>query len=93
MKVTDKAVEQFKKEMKESETPVSGIRIFTMKGCCGTSIFMKPAEKKDKCEFHININDVDFFIEPEANELVIKATIDYSDGKYKFENLKSSGCC
>ena len=93
MKVTDNAAEQFKKEMKESETPVSGVRIFTMKGCCGPSIFMKPAEKADKCDFCININDVDFFIEPDANELIRTATIDYEKGSYKFDNMKSSGKC
>ena len=92
MKVTERAAAQFKKEMKESKTPVSGVRLFTMKGCCGTSILISMAEKASKCDFSININDVDFFIEPEANEMIIKATIDYNDGEFKFENLKTSGC-
>ena len=93
MKVTEKASAQLKKLMKESELPVSAVRLTATKGCCGPAIQVSLAEKANYCDFCINIGDVDFFIEPEANELILRATIDYRDEQFTFEGLKKSGSC
>ncbi len=94
MKITEKATEELKRMLIESKTNASGIRIFEVQTCCSSSILFRPAEKAEHCDINIYLNDINLFIEPELNEKIRTANIDFSNGQFNFDgSSKSGGCC
>ena len=94
MKVTDNAIKQLQQELNQLDTPGSGIRIFTTSGCCGPSLQMNVSKLANSNDQIIVIDEVNFFIDPEAVILITSLTIDFINGRFKFDKgIKSTGCC
>ena len=97
MKLTDSALLQFKKLMDESENPKSGIRFFTVQGCCSPSLQMDIAENPGAGDLIVTMGEVDFFITPEADKMLSEITLDYNQDGFrtvKVKNeVKTGGCC
>jgi len=82
MKLTDNALAQFKQTIKEKENPASGIRFFTVMGCCSTLLQMEVAPSPKEGDVVVKIGEVDFFFTPDADKILSPLTIDYSDGNF-----------
>lgn len=94
MNITPIAIEELKKLLNNSETPVAGIRFFSEQGCCGPALHMSLVEKSSEGDKEILIDSVKFLIENSAEELLEGVTIDYSENGFKVEGMKNnSGCC
>ena len=80
MKLTDNALTQFKKMLEESDNLQSGIRFFTVPGCCSPSLQMDVAPSPKEGDVVVKMGEVDFFFTPDADKILSPLTIDYSDG-------------
>jgi len=93
MHVTPKAIKELRKILDNSENPGSGIRIFTQQGCCGPGIQMALAGSASSGDKVISIENIDFFIENEAEKMLEEVQLEHGAGGFKFEGLKSGGGC
>jgi Fe-S cluster assembly iron-binding protein IscA len=94
MKVTESALKQFKQSIDQNETPGSGIRLFTSQGCCGPSIQMSVVVNPGAGDKILTFGDVDFFVEPQAEQKLTDISIDYRDDSFKLDGMKkASSCC
>lgn len=82
MKLTDSALAQFKQVLKENENPASGVRFFTVKGCCSPLLQMEVSPLPKKGDVVLKIGEVDFFLTQEADKILTPLTIDFSDGSF-----------
>ena len=94
MKVTPKALEELAKALENGGSTLSGIRIFSQEGCCGPGIQMVIADKASEGDKVISIENVNFFVDEEAEKMLEGVTMDYGPNGFKLEGLKrNGGCC
>jgi Fe-S cluster assembly iron-binding protein IscA len=93
MKVSDSAIEQFKATIEQFEKPVAGIRLFAGSGCCGPAIEMSLEENVIPGDKVINLQGVDFYLEPKAEEMMTEVTIDFRDNGFRLDGMKGGGGC
>lgn len=83
MKLTESALAQFKKMVESSGTFQSGIRFFTVQGCCSPRLQMDVAPSPKEGDVVVKLGEVDFFITPDADKILSTLKIDYSDGSFR----------
>lgn len=97
MKFTENALTQFKKLIDESENPKSGIRFFTVQGCCSPSLQMGIEENPSPDDSVIQISGVNIFFTPDAENILSNITIDYTeDGFHSVKtttDVQPKKCC
>lgn len=93
MNATPQALEQLKKTLNSEENPLAGIRISAQKGCCGPALQMAVTEKSSTGDKVITIESINFFISPQAEELIEGVTVDYGSTGFKLNGMKKSGGC
>jgi len=93
MKVTEKAIEELSKALEKVENPASGIRVFSEQGCCGPGIQMVIAERASAGDKEIVIDNVNFFVDKEAENMLEGVTMDFGPNGFKLEGLKRNGSC
>ena len=93
MKVTDNAIQQFKTAITQFDKPVAGIRVFAGSGCCGPAIELSLEESALPGDNVINIQEVDFFIDPKAGEIMKGVSIDFRDNGFRMDGIKGGGGC
>lgn len=93
MKVTDKAINQFKNAVEQYDVSGSGIRLFAGSGCCDPAIQMNVVNRPSAGDKMVNIDGVEFFIESQADQMLNEITIDFRDNSFKMDGLKKSGSC
>ena len=94
MNITPIAIEELKKLINNSETPVAGIRFFSQQGCCGPALHMSLVEKPCEGDKEITIDSLKLLIENSAKEMIQEVTLDYGQNGFKLEGMKkNSGCC
>ncbi len=93
MKVTDKAIEQFRTAINQFDKPIAGIRVFAGSGCCGPAIELSLEEKASLGDKVINLHGVDFYLEPNAEDMMKEVTIDFRDNGFRMDGMKGGGGC
>lgn len=93
MKVTQKAIEELSKALEKVENPASGIRVFSEQGCCGPGIQMVIADRASAGDKEIVIDNVNFFVDKEAENMLEGVTMDFGANGFKLEGLKRNGSC
>ncbi|MDK2909571.1 MAG: hypothetical protein PWR20_1138 [Bacteroidales bacterium] len=97
MKLTENALNQFKKLIDESENPKSGIRFFTVQGCCSPVLQMCIEEKPGKDDLVIQIGEIDFFLTVEAHNILSDITLDYYRDSFRMvsptTDTQTKKCC
>lgn len=83
MKLTENALAQFKQMIEEKGNLQSGIRFFTLQGCCSPRLQMDVATSPKEGDVVVTMGDVDFFVTPDADNILANLTIDYSDGSFR----------
>ncbi len=80
LSLTDKALERFKKILKEQGNEGYGIRIFTAgAGCCGPSLALDMVERAVDGDVTIEKDGLKVFIEKDANATLAAASMDFSE--------------
>ncbi|MFP4369290.1 MAG: HesB/IscA family protein [Candidatus Kapaibacterium sp.] len=96
MNLTENAINQFKKLITESENPASGIRFYTVQGCCSPYLQMDVAKNPSPGDNVLQFEGLDIYITPEAKKILSEITIDYSDEGFrsvkKSDNPFTSKC-
>lgn len=96
MKLTNSALAQYKKMIEESGNQ-SGVRFFTVQGCCSPRLQMEITPSSKEGDIVEKIGDVDFFVTPDADEILSKITIDYSDDGFRtvqtMDDSSNKKCC
>ena len=95
MKVTPIAIEELSKVLTETENPQAGIRVFAQEGCCGPGLQMSLAEKIETGDKMVTIDNVHFFVDQKAEEMLQGVTIDFGPSGFRLHGLKRNGggCC
>lgn len=94
MKVTPAALEELSKVLTQTDNPKAGIRVFAQDGCCGPGLQMSIAENVLPGDKMVSVENVNFYIEGKAEEMLNGVTIDFSNHGFRLEGLKrSGGCC
>lgn len=94
MKVTKQASIELKKALNGFETPGAGIHIYSIQGCCGTSIQMDVAVHPEPDDTVVSLEQVDFFVRNDLLDTLATVTIDYGPNGFFLSGLKrSGGCC
>jgi len=94
MKVTGKALEQFKNAIEQYNLTGSGIRLYASDGCCCPEVKMSVVNHLSAGETMITISGVVFFVESQADQILTNVSIDFRDNNFKLDGLKKSeGCC
>jgi len=94
MKVSEKAANELKKILAGFEEHGAGIRIFTIRNCCGSSIQMDIASQPGADETVVSMENIDFFIKNDLLETLSTLNIDYGPDGFILNRLqRSSGCC
>ena len=96
--LTDAAANQVKKLIKESDTPVSGLRVgVSSKGCSGLSYVFEYAENKKKLEEEVESKGVKIFIDPMAVMYIMGSEMDYRQDRlqsgFVFNNPNAKNVC
>ncbi len=96
--LTDAAVNQVKKLMEESDTPVTGLRVgVSSKGCSGLSYVFEYAEEKKKLEEEVESKGVKIFIDPMAVMYIMGSEMDYKQDRlqsgFVFNNPNAKNVC
>ncbi|MCL4557420.1 MAG: iron-sulfur cluster assembly accessory protein [Deltaproteobacteria bacterium] len=96
--LTDRALERFKKILKDEGCESFGIRIFmTDSGCCGPSLALDLVERAADGDVTIDQNGLKVFVEKDANETLAAATMDFSDQRgFVLNGMPKTGqdsCC
>lgn len=86
MKLTESALTQFK-QMTEGREIQSGIRFFTVQGCCSPRLQMDVAPAPKEGDVVVKLGEVDFFVTPDADKILSTLKIDYSDGSFRSEKI------
>ena len=78
--LTDKALERFKKILKDQGNESYGIRIFTAgAGCCGPSLALDMVEQAEDGDITIEKGGLKVFIEKAADATLAAASMDFSE--------------
>ncbi len=78
--LTDKALERFKKILKDQGCENYGIRIFTAgAGCCGPSLALDMVEQPVDGDVTIEKDGLKVFIEKDASATLAAASMDFSE--------------
>jgi Fe-S cluster assembly iron-binding protein IscA len=93
MKVTQKAIEELSKALENGGNALSGIRIFSQQGCCGPGIQMVIADSSSTGDKEMVIDNVNFFVDKEAEKMLEGVTVDFGANGFKLEGLKRNGTC
>lgn len=97
MNFTDNALKQFKKLIIESENPNSGIRFFTVQGCCSPLLQMQIAANPVNGDHVVQMDGMNIFTTPEAEKIISGITIDFADEVFKTiktpDTKKEGSCC
>ena len=97
MNFTENALNQFKKLIDESDNPKSGIRFFTVKGCCSPTLQMDVEENPAPDDSVIQMSGVDIFVTPDAEKILSNISIDYTEDGFRTvkpsTNNQTGGCC
>ena len=93
MKVTEKAIEELSKALGQVENPASGIRVFSEQGCCGPGIQMVIADRASEGDKEMVIDNVNFFVDKEAEKMLEGVIMDFGANGFKLEGLKRNGNC
>ena len=95
MKVTTSAIEELSKVLAQTENPQAGIRLFAQDGCCGPGLQMTLAENIASGDTMRTIDEVNFFIDEKAEEMLEGVTIDFGPNGFRLEGFKRNGggCC
>lgn len=97
MKLTDSALIQFKKLIDESESPTSGIRFFTVQGCCSPTLQMSVAQNPSPGDSVIQMGDVNIFITTQADKILSEITLDYTEDGFRSvkapADISAKKCC
>lgn len=93
MKVTEQAIERLKIAIEQYNIPGCGVRLFTSSGCCGPALQMDIVNQLSAGDKMVSIHDIDFFVEPQADEMLAEVTIDFRENGFKLDGLKKSGGC
>ncbi len=94
MKVTPSAIEELSKVLSQTENPQAGIRVFAQDGCCGPGLQMSVAENVPAGDKVVSVDNVNFFIEEKAEDMLTEVTIDFGPQGFRLEGLKrNGGCC
>lgn len=94
MKVTPIAIEELSKILTETENPEAGVRVFAQDGCCGPGLQMSLEEKIGADDKMLTIENVNFFVEAQAETMLEGVTLDYGPQGFRLEGLKRpGGCC
>ena len=82
LKVTDRAVEEFKKFLVESDMEDFAIRIYLAESscCCGGHYHLKIVEEGEEGDVLVEQKGLKLFLDPIAYEKLSEATIDYDEG-------------
>ncbi len=93
MNVTEEALIQLKQLCSEQDSPGIGVRIFTSSGCCGPKLHMSIVDQVEEGDSVLNINDLNFFVEHDAEELTRDLVVDFTDEKFHFRMSKQPRKC
>ncbi len=93
MKVTSIAIEQLSKALENQESTTSGIRVFSQEGCCGPGLQMAIADKASPGDKVITVENVNFFVDDQAEKMLEGVTLDHGSNGFRLEGLKRSGSC
>ncbi len=78
--LTDKALERFKKILKDEGCENYGIRIFTAdSGCCGPSLALDLMEQAKDGDVTFEKEGLKVFVEKGTNDQLSAATMDFSE--------------
>lgn len=83
MKLTNRALAQFKQMVEEGGNIQSGIRFFTVQGCCSPRLQMDVAPSPKEGDVVVKMGEVDFYLTPDADKLLSTLMIDYSEGSFR----------
>ncbi len=94
MKVTPIAIEELSKVLAETNNPQAGIRVFAQQGCCGPGLQMSLEENISVGDKMVTIDNVNFFVEEQAESMLEGVTVDYGPQGFRLQGMKrSGGCC
>jgi len=62
-------------------------------GACGPALQMSIEDHLSAGDKMLTIEDVDFFIESQAEQILSDITIDFRDNSFKLDGMKRSGSC
>ena len=95
MKVTPIAIEELSKVLAQTENPQAGVRVFAQDGCCGPGLQMSIVENMATGDQMRTIDEVNFFIDEKAEEMLDGVTIDFGPGGFSLHGFKRNGggCC
>ncbi|MFO7978499.1 MAG: iron-sulfur cluster biosynthesis family protein [Bacteroidales bacterium] len=93
MKVTSPALEELKKALIQTQNPQAGIRLFAQEGCCGPGLQMALAPAPAEGENLVAYEEVNFFIDQKALEMLSGVTIDFGSQGFRLEGFRRSGGC
>lgn len=85
MKVTQKAIDAFGNILKEQGIPDSGIRIYTVQGCCSPSLQMTVTNQLEPDDNKMEVNGIAFFVDNLAKVMLEDLTIDYGINGFRLE--------
>jgi iron-sulfur cluster assembly accessory protein len=96
--LTDRAADQVKALIEQSDEPVLGIRVgVRAQGCSGMSYFVEYAKEHGKFEDVVEDKGVRIFIEPKATMFLLGSEMDYVEDKFssrfEFVNPNEKGRC
>ncbi len=96
--VTEAAVNEFKKFIREANADGAGIRVFAAPGgCCGPTFGLDISQNGNEGDDVVEKYDLKIYIDPAISDILSNATIDYiEDGPRKgftILGLPKSGCC
>ncbi len=94
MKVTKEALNEFSKVLTQTDNPQAGIRVFSEAGCCGPGLQLSVAGQMPPGDKLVSIDEVNFFVEEKAEEMLKGVTIDFGERGFRLEGFnKPGGCC
>ncbi|GAB4318360.1 MAG: hypothetical protein Kow00127_10380 [Bacteroidales bacterium] len=82
MKFTGNAINRFRQMVNESGSQATGVRFYTVQGCCSPALELDLAETPVPGDIVIQMEDVTVYISPEAESLLSEITLDYSGSRF-----------
>ena len=80
---TKNAILQFKRLTAGTGNLMAGIRFYTIPTCCSSLLKMEVVSYPDSLDVAVEIDGVNFYITPDAEQLLSGITIDFIDVKFK----------
>lgn len=95
MKITKKAVAEFKKMVAEAGGKTCAVRVFSSRGCCGSTYGMELTEAGEKGDSLMEEDGLKVYVSAEAAEGLAAATIDHDGKSFTIKGLPKapSSCC